>query len=212
VTLADLTIEEYARRLGSSDPTPGGGSASAVVGAMGANLLRMVALLTANSPESAAFAEHASAMARDAESLAQGFVAAIDEDVTAFDKVSAAYAMPKLSDADKTARSRSIQDALRGACDPPLRTIALARRACALAVELVDFGNPNAISDVGCAALFAHAAARGAALNVAINAKSLKDRAVAAELLAGMRSELAQVGLLAEVAGSKVKSAIGPQA
>jgi formiminotetrahydrofolate cyclodeaminase len=209
VSLAGLSIEEYARRLASSDPTPGGGSASAVVGAMGASLVRMVALLTLESPKYTAVAARAGSIARDAEALAREFLRSVDEDVTAFDKVSAAYKLPKASDAEKAARTAAIQKALLGACDPPLQAIALAQRTCSLAVELVDFGNPNAISDIGCAALFAHAAARGAALNIAINAKALKDESEAGRVLGRMTTSLAQVGLLAEVVNGKVKSAIG---
>ena len=76
----------------------------------------------------------------------------------------------------KTARSGAIQDALRSATEPPMCVVESAVDVCRLAAELVDFGNPNAISDVGCAALFANAAAQGAALNVGINAKSLKEQ------------------------------------
>lgn len=171
--------------------------------------MRMVALLTHGSPKYAAVAERADAIARDAEGLAREFLRLVDADVAAFDKVSAAYKLPKQSDAEKAARTAAIQNALRGACDPPLEAIALAQRTCTLAVELVDFGNSNAISDIGCAALFAHAAARGAALNIAINAKALKDESEAGRVLARMTNSLAQVGLLAEVVNGKVKSAIG---
>ncbi|HXW77013.1 MAG TPA: cyclodeaminase/cyclohydrolase family protein, partial [Candidatus Eremiobacteraceae bacterium] len=83
--------------------------------------------------------------------------------------------------------------------------------ACRLAAELVDISNPNAVSDIGCAALFANAAAQGAALNVAINAKSLKDRIAAREFDDRLRSALAQVDLLTEVVVGKVHASIGTE-
>ena len=207
---SELALAEYARRVASSDATPGGGSVAAAVGALGAGLVRMVALLTSESPKFAEVAARARRIAEAAEKLVNDFLSGVDEDIVAFDRVTEAFRLPKSSEQEKAARAAAIQDALRGAAEPPLRTAELARETCALAVELVEFGNPNALSDVGCAALLASAAARGAAINVAINAKSLKDRAEARRLTNASHDVVAQVGLLAEVVIGKVEAAVGP--
>jgi glutamate formiminotransferase/formiminotetrahydrofolate cyclodeaminase len=205
LSLTALSIHAFARKLASADPTPGGGSVAAAVGSFGAGLVRMVALLTSNSPKHAAVAERCNAAARSAQELTEELLALVDEDAASFDRVSMAYRMPKASDADKAARNKSIQDTLAGAIDPPMRVIKAAHRICDLAAELADIGNPNALSDIGCAALCAQAAAHGAALNVEINAGALKDLDRARTYTERMHAELAQVSLLAEVILGKLR-------
>lgn len=206
MTLASKSVAEYARKLASADPTPGGGSAAAAVGAFGAGLVRMVAELTSNSPKFADVAARARALGASSAAIVEEFVTCIDDDVIAFDRVSAAYKLPKNTDVEKAARSSAIQHALAGAAEPPLRVVELARRACVLAAELVTFSNPNAVSDIGCAAAFARAAAIGAALNVEINVKTLKDRAAADALTLRLHEALAQVNVLSEVVLGKANS------
>lgn len=208
VSLATLAISEYARRLASADPTPGGGSASAVIGALAASLVSMVAQLTGASPKFAQFAERMRVVAGEGQRLSGAFLAAVDEDVAAFDKVSAAYKLPKSTDAERTERSSAIQTALVGATDVPMKVVKLALDTVRLAIELVDAGNPNAISDAGCAALFAQTAARGAALNIRINIKALKADRVAANYETELSDLLAQIGILTEVAVVKVEHAV----
>lgn len=208
VSLATLSISEYARRLASADPTPGGGSASAVVGALGAALISMVAQLTGASPKFAPIAERMRIVAGEGQRFSASFIAAIDEDVAAFDKVSAAYKLPKGTDTERTARTAEIQTALVGATDVPMKVVKLALETVRFAVELVDAGNPNAISDAGCAALFAQTAARGAALNIRINIKALKDAALAESYESRLSDLLAQIGILTEVAVVKVEHAV----
>jgi formiminotetrahydrofolate cyclodeaminase len=201
-----MSVSDYARKLASADPTPGGGSAAAAVGAFAAGLVSMVAALTANSPKFADVADRARALGASASTIVNECIGCIDKDVAAFDRVSEAYKLPKSTDAEKAARSTAIQSVLAGAAEPPLRVVELVQAACALAAELVDFGNPNAVSDIGCAAAFAQAAAKGAALNVEINVKSLKDRNAAKKLTARLRPALAQVNLLSEVVLGKVNA------
>jgi len=165
----------------------------------------MVALLTAKSPAYADVAAQADEIAERADGVRRSLVAAIDEDAVAFDRVSLAYRMPKADGAQKAQRSAAIQAALSGASEPPLRVVEFAREIAALAVTLVEFGNPNAISDLGCAALCAQAAARGAGFNVTINASALKDRASADRLTQRLDAVLAQVGLLVEVVLGRVE-------
>jgi len=208
LTVTSLALEAYSRKLASGEPTPGGGSASAAVGALSAGLVRMVAALTANSPKYAAVAERAGIIGAEAERLMESLLRGTDEDVAAFDAVTAAFKLPKSTDAEKSARSAAIQGALQAAAEPPMRVVEAAVQTCKLAAELVDFGNPNAVSDVGCAALFASAAAQGAALNVSINAKGLKDRQAARSYSDRVRTALAQIDLLTEVVLGKVQAAV----
>lgn len=206
--LSSLSINEFARRLESADPTPGGGSASALTGALGAALASMVARLTAKSPKFASIAQRMERVAGEASDLARELLTAVDEDAAAFDKVSAAYRMPKQSEAEENVRDQAVQLALVGATDAPLRIVELAVRAAKLSLELVETGNTNAVSDAGCAALFSQAAARGAALNIRINIKSLKDSALAASYEKRLEDMLAQIGLVVEVAVVKVERAV----
>jgi len=147
-------------------------------------------------------------VATKASDLAREYIKAIDEDAAAFDKVSAAYRLPKQTDAERSARDQAIQNALVLATDAPMRVVELGLRGAKLALELVETGNPSAISDAGCAALFSQAGARGAALNVRINIESLKDPALAASYEDRLADMLAQIGLLVEVAVVKVERAV----
>jgi len=212
VTLTALSLEAFSSKLASADPTPGGGSVSAAVGAFGAGLIRMVALLTANSPKFAAVADKCNDVAGRAQRLVAELLRLVDEDAAAFDRVSAAYRLPKASDGERQARSSGIQHALDAAIAPPQRVIACARQICDLAVELVDIANPNALSDIGCAALCAQTASQGAALNVEINASMLKDRDAARRHADVLNAGLAHVSLLAEVVLGKVRSRVASSA
>jgi formiminotetrahydrofolate cyclodeaminase len=206
LSLTSLSMEAFTRKLASADPTPGGGSVAAAIGSFGAGLVRMVALLTSNSPKYATVAERCNATAQSALTLTDELLKLVDEDSASFDRVSAAYRLPKSNDAEKSARSQAIQSALEGAIDPPERVIHASNQICELAAELVDIGNPSALSDIGCAALCAQAAAHGAALNVEINAGALKNRELARSHTERVHAELAQVGLLAEVILGKLRA------
>jgi methenyltetrahydrofolate cyclohydrolase len=203
------TISAFLAKLSSADPTPGGGSAAALSGAMGAALIRMVAHLTSESPKFAAFAKRAQKIDARAEQLFLSLERCIDEDVAAFDKVTAAFKLPKSTDDEKAKRTTAIQEALLAAADPPMRVVEASVDVCRLAAELVDFGNPNAVSDVGCAAAFAAAAAQGAAFNVSINVGSLRDRTTADDYERRVKSALAQADLLGEIVAGKVQASIG---
>lgn len=207
--LTGLSLDEFAAKLASGDPTPGGGSASALVGALGASLLRMVGALTTSSSKLAEYHAEAAAAAAKAEALQRGLLQAVDEDVRAYDAVTAAYRMPKATDGDRAARSRAIQAALADAIGPPLRVVELSRDVAALAASVSQYGNPNAISDVGCAALCAQAAARGAWFNVKINANGLKDAGAAEASVARARRALAQVDVAVEVTLGRVRAQLG---
>jgi formiminotetrahydrofolate cyclodeaminase len=100
----------------------------------------------------------------------------IQDDVRAFDKVMAAYGMPKETDTDKAKRDEAIQAALKTATEVPLRCCQAAREVIDLAVIAAEKGNLNVISDAGVGVVSAYAALRSAALNVFINAKMIADK------------------------------------
>jgi formiminotetrahydrofolate cyclodeaminase len=183
MNLTGRTVADFLAALASTDPTPGGGSASALAGAMGAALLAMVGAMPSRRAPSAADVDRLQQAGRRCAELAGRFSALVDEDSAAYDAVSAAYRLPKSSDEEKAQRSARIQDALRAAADPPMEVVLRTVDAAEAAVTIARFGNPNAASDIGVALELVGAAARGAKLNVDINVASLKDRDAAAQLL-----------------------------
>ena len=171
-----MTVAQLLAALGSADPTPGGGTAAAIAGAMGASLLLMVTGLSKSrnnlDDEKAALAKARAALEPVVARLMD-----LDADTDAFDEVMAAYRLAKASDEDKAARSRAIQAALRGATEIPLETLRAAVDAISHARVVADYGNQSAASDVGVAIGLLKAAADGAAANVRINLAGLKDEA-----------------------------------
>ncbi len=165
-------VRTFVERLASAEPTPGGGSAAALAGALAGALTAMVARLSMGR---GADDELLDQSVRTAEQAAQTLLALVDRDAEAFDRVMAAMRMPRGSDPEKASRQAAVQEALQNATAVPLTTAEQALLVLALAPEIARIGNPNAVSDMGVAALLAHAAVRGALLNVAINAKSIKD-------------------------------------
>ncbi|MDF9393358.1 MULTISPECIES: methenyltetrahydrofolate cyclohydrolase [Methylococcus] len=179
--IQDQPIQQFLDQLASKSATPGGGSAAAIMGAMGAALVGMVCNLTVGKKNyEAVEAEMAAVLAR-ADALREQSIGMIRADIEAFDRVMAAYALPRETDEDKATRSQAIQDALKAATDVPLACA----RLCVDIIELSEIatqkGNRNLISDAGVAVMAAHAALKSAALNVYVNAKGVKDEAFARE-------------------------------
>ena len=183
MNLTANSVTDFLGALASTRPTPGGGSASALAGAMGAALLAMVGAMPSRRAPSEADVERLQEAGRRCGALAEHLVALVDEDSVAYDAVSAAYKLAKGSEAEQALRSERIQASLRAAADPPLAVVHRAADAAEAAVVIARFGNANAASDVGVALELVGAAARGAKLNVEINAKSLKDLDAAGRLL-----------------------------
>lgn len=174
-SLAEMSMRELAERLASSAPVPGGGSASALTGALGAALVEMVCELTTGRAEYAdveAVARQAGAAAAD---LRGALLAAADDDAVAYEAVVTARALPRGTDDEKAARAAAVSEAIVGATEVPLRIARLASEVLELAASMATLGNKRAVSDAGVAALLAAAALRGAALNVMINVPSLPE-------------------------------------
>jgi methenyltetrahydrofolate cyclohydrolase len=165
-------------RLASADPTPGGGSAATLVGAMGAALCAMVARITAQSPRLAAVRADAEAVATAAETLRERFAAARPVDEAAYGGVVQASALPKRSDEEQAARTASLQRALAGAAEAPLLVAGMCAEGIALAERAGALGNTHLISDVECALHFFRAALAASVANVRINHRFMKDAEV----------------------------------
>jgi methenyltetrahydrofolate cyclohydrolase len=174
-SILELTVGELLQRLGSSEPAPGGGAAAALGGALGAALVQMTANLTIGRPRLAAVQDQAQAIASAAGELRERLAQLGDADTAAFEKVSAAYKLPRETDTDKAARSAAIQAALQVAASVPLETAQACAAVLAIAEEAAPILNSAVISDVLVGALLAQAALESAALNVEINLASMTD-------------------------------------
>ena len=184
-------IEKFLDDLASQNATPGGGSAAAIIGAMGAALVAMVCNLTIGKKKYADVEDEMRALLAKAEALRHKLTGMIEDDVKAFDAVMGAYGMPKETDAEKERRSAAIQDALKLATDVPMRCCHAAREVIDLAAVASAKGNLGVISDAGVAVLAAYAALRSAALNVYTNAKIITDKAYADAKLKELETLLA---------------------
>lgn len=175
-----MEFERYLDALASADPTPGGGSAATLVGALGAALCAMVARLTLGAPKHVAVHAAAAAIAAEADDLRRRFLEARPRDEAAFQAVVAAQALPRSTDAEKETRRVQLQRALVGAAEAPLQAAELAAAAFGLAYRTAALGNAHLMSDVDCALQFARAAFAASAANVAVNHHFIKDEVVVA--------------------------------
>jgi formiminotetrahydrofolate cyclodeaminase len=187
--LTNTTVGEAIAAFSSPDPTPGGGSASALASALGTSLLIMVSGLaktrTGADGERAALAAVAPSLVDIRDRLTQ----AIDDDTAAYDRVIAAYKRPKATPEEQQIRKDAIQTALRGATDVPLMVVRLSASALSAAETIAENGHAGAASDVGVAVALLRAGLHGARLNVEINLESVRDQAYAG----ATRSEVEQL-------------------
>ncbi len=181
--LTALTVKGFADETLRESPAPGGGSVAAYMGALGAALGTMVANLSAHKPGWDDRWEEFSRWADKGVELEAELLHLVDEDTEAFNRIMAAFGMPKNTDEDKRLRSEAIQKATLFAAQVPLETMKASFKAFEICKAMAETGNPNSVSDAGVGALAARAAVLGAGLNVKINASSLKNKAQAEALI-----------------------------
>ena len=169
----ERTLRAFSDDLASSAAVPGGGSAAAYAGAMGAALAAMVGRIAERKAQSDA----TTALISEADNLRSDFIRLVDDDSAAYARVSEAMKMPKASDEEKRARTERIQASLLEASRVPLEVAKTSRRLLDLCERTVQSAASATVSDVGVGALLAETALRGAALNVMINLASVKDAA-----------------------------------
>ena len=180
-----MTVKDYLDLLKSDAPAPGGGSVSALSAAQGVGLVAMVADLTIGREKYAEYEEVCKVAKEEALKLYSAFIEGIDKDTEAFNKVSAAYKLPKNTDEEKAARSAAIREANVGATEVPFETVKLCLDGLKITETMVGKSNPNAASDLGVAALNLLSGIRGAWLNVKINLPGIKDEALKAKFETG---------------------------
>ncbi|MEO0085314.1 MAG: glutamate formimidoyltransferase [candidate division WOR-3 bacterium] len=169
-------MPDFLNDLASSAPTPGGGSAAALNGAIGTALMTMVANLTIGKKGYEEFEEELKRVKDRLLVMRERFMALIDEDAESFKKVMAAYKRPKMTEAERQERDAAISEALKVAAETPLRTMELALEVLRLCRPVVEFGNKSSISDAGVGAMNLQTALNGARLNVLINLSGIKDQ------------------------------------
>jgi formiminotetrahydrofolate cyclodeaminase len=207
--IKDSPIAVFLDDLASQKPTPGGGSAAAVIGAMSAALVSMVCNLTIGKANYRDVEQELRSVLTRAEDLRQELTGMIEEDVRAFDAVMGAYGMPRRTEEESASRTQAIQEALRAATAVPLRCCRACRELIDLSVVATERGNRNVVSDAGAAVLTGYAALRCAALNVFINVKAITDRSFVEQKLAELDQVLSQAAAVTESTYEAVKKKLG---
>ena len=176
-----IPVNEFVEKLGSGSPTPGGGGASALVGALGIALGNMVAHLTIGRKKYAAVELDMLELKAHASNLQAQLLTLIERDAEVFEPLARAYSLPKQTEEEKKEKDRVMEKALNQACRIPMEIMETVCESLELVKEAAQKGTAAAVSDAGDAAVFCKAALQGASLNVFINTRSMKDRNTAEE-------------------------------
>lgn len=174
--LSELNFKEFLQKTASNDPVPGGGSVSAMAGAIAASLSEMVANLTIGRKGFESFDSEMKGVVEESKELQSLLTEDIDKDSNAYDEVIKAFRLPKGTDEEKNIRSEAIQEATKNAALVPLTVAQRAAKIMDLAESVVKNGNPNAVTDGAVACMMARTAILGALYNVKINLSSIKDK------------------------------------
>lgn len=185
--LLDMTLKTFLDELKSDSPAPGGGSAAALAGAIGAGLAQMVGNLTVKSDKYQSVQAEVQTLMPRLEDHIERLARYVDEDTEVFNRVMAAYRLPKVTDEEKAARSEAIQSALKQAALLPMTVAESCQEVLLLSKRMLEIGNVNAASDAAVAGRLAHTAMWAAIYNVRINLGSIKDQ----DFAAGMRKRTA---------------------
>ena len=189
-------LRHFLDKLASKSPEPGGGSVAALTGALGAALVSMVANLTLGKEKYKDVQPQIEALLKESEKVRLEMQDLIQKDTEAYGALSAVYKMPKTTDEEKAARSATMQEALKIACQVPLEIGIKSLDVAKLSLRAAETGNVAAVSDAGVAVLLAQACAQSSALNVKINVNSIKDDAYNKTTWARMQEILRDVAAL----------------
>ena len=201
-------LENYLAAAASGEPTPGGGSVSALAGALGASMAAMAANFTIGKKQFAAVDAEARELLGKIEDLRKKLQELAQKDTEAYAAVGAAFKLPKKSPEEKEARTAAIAAACRGAMAVPLDALRACRESLVATRRLAEIANPNLISDVGVAALLLEAAAGGSALNVAVNLPSIGDPKLAGSVQNELNTALADCARLSKETQDLVAAAL----
>jgi len=192
--MLNRSVTEFTEVLASRSAVPGGGGASALVGAIGIALGNMVGELTVGKKKYADVEEDVKALMDRAQDLRVRLLACVNKDAEAFEPLSRAYGIPK----EDPARDEIMEQCLRDAAAAPLEILDLCCEAIELQREFADKGSALAISDAATGVVFCWSAMYGAAVNVKVNTKSMKDRAYADQINAHVDAQMAKYWPVAE--------------
>jgi glutamate formiminotransferase/formiminotetrahydrofolate cyclodeaminase len=203
-SLVKMDLREFCNETLSDSPAPGGGSVAALMGALGASLGGMVANISAGKRGWDDKLKYFSDWTVKAQQLKDELLSLVDEDAAAFNKVMDAFALPRESAEEKTARTAAIEAATKYAAEIPLKVMETASRSYELLLQMADQGNPASVSDVGVGALATRACIEGAALNVRINLAQLKDEKFKTDL----QKKLQKISLDSEAQSKKIAEVV----
>lgn len=181
--LTNQKITDFLQKTASGTPLPGGGSVSALSGALGAGLTEMVANLTVAKKGYEAVENEMKEIAETVRNLREKLVTEVDQDSNAYNDVLAAFKLPRTTEEEKEQRTQAIQDAMKNAARVPLAVAYDALQVMDLAEKVIRNGNRNAVSDGAVGAMMARTAVLGALFNVKINLASVKDKAFVEEMM-----------------------------
>lgn len=198
----EMAIESYVNQLSSSSPTPGGGGTSALFGALGSALGSMVAALTAGKKKYAEYEQDIQKILAETARLNQRFLELMEADEKAFAPLSRAYGISK----DDPARDSLLEEALKGAAEPPIQVLHTCSSLIEVLEELAIKGSRLAISDAACGAAACEAAAKAASMNIFINTKLLKDRSYAQELNLTAVTEVENISSRCEALQAQIRA------
>jgi len=203
VKLDQLSVQEFIAELSSGNPTPGGGSVAALCGALGAALSTMVANLTVGREKYEQTRESMEQVRMTAATLSTRFLALMQEDSDTYQKVMAAFKLPRETDDQVASRQAAIEEAMKKAAAVPLETLRASEELIRVARDAVRGGNPNAITDAAAAVQLANTTAVVASYNVQINISRIKDQAFVAKCEKEVTEILKrQEALISDVDGS----------
>jgi methenyltetrahydrofolate cyclohydrolase len=194
------TLTQFLNSVAEGTATPGGGSVSALAGSLGAALVEMVVNLTLGKKEFADREAELKRLLEEARGYREALANTVAQDINAYQTVMNAYLLPKGTEEEKGKRKEEIRQALKKATDPPLFTAATSLKVLHLCQEVIEKGNPNAITDAAVGALLAEASLRGGIFNGRVNLSALDDQTFAEK----MKKELRRL----EQEGQKIKEQI----
>src|SRR5712691_7980924 len=171
----DQPLQHYLDDLASAKPTPGGGSAAALSGALGAALASMVARLTLDKAKYADVQEEIKELLEQTEKLRDRFQQLLQKDIEAYGRLSASFKMPRETDEERAARSKAIQAQLVEAALVPLEMTESAAELVRLCRRIAEIGNATVLSDVAVGSMLASSAGASAAWMVCVNLRAMKD-------------------------------------
>ncbi|WP_352401321.1 cyclodeaminase/cyclohydrolase family protein [Synergistes jonesii] len=204
----ETTIKAFIDELASNSPAPGGGSVAALCGSLAAGLEAMVANLTLGKEKYRTGWDKMHKVLEEGEKLRAEFISLMNEDTESFNLFMQALKMPKETEEQKASRKAAMGEASKAATAVPLRTLESCVKAAELSFTVAKYGNSNAVSDAGVAALLAEAAGKAASYNVKINLPGIADEAFAKECRERMEKALAEVVKHADETAKLVEAAM----